>query len=139
MWSSHPSRRSVRAALKPARPPPMMAYVFFLSLMMRGFVTFAGSKADLFMRSVAERFVPRSPTAAQIDRAVAVSLTTRVYPMTARPNNLYVSGNHIRSIQSRGNPNVHFLLLRARSNADTCARLLALHLLCNYFTKTYAA
>src|SRR5579872_4915371 len=81
--------------------------------MMRRLIPFAGSKAYFFVGSVAERFILRSPTAAEIDRAVFISLASSIYSMTAGPKKLYVPGNHIRSIQSRGNPNAHFLLLPA--------------------------
>src|SRR5665213_2765036 len=126
---SNPSRRSVRAALKPARPPPMIVYTLLLSLTMRRVISLAGSKADFFMGSIAERFVLRASTAAEIDCPSLVSLGASVYPMTARPHQFDVSGNHIRSVQSRGNPNAHVLLLPGRIRRKRFTLISSPHLL----------
>lgn len=89
----------------------MIAHIVPLSLTMRRVISLAGSKADFFVGSITERFVLRASTSAQIDCAGLVSLGASVYPITAGPHEFDVSANHIRSIQSRSNPNAHIPLL----------------------------
>gem|GEM_PF-6593468 len=93
---------------------------------MRRVVPFTGSEADLFMSPVAKRFIPGSSTAAQIDRPGLIGFAGSIYPMTAGPQKLYVTGNHVRPVDSRGYANFHFLLLCTRDGMPykTCTHIL---------------